>query len=82
MVGRRQFLGALTAAVAGASFDPERLLWVPGQKTIFLPPASKVIEFPTHFITDEFLKAMTKAQRDLISISGTYDMNFYEMRMR
>lgn len=31
---RRAFLGTLAAAVAGVSFDPERLLWVPGRKTI------------------------------------------------
>jgi hypothetical protein len=30
---RRLFLQSLAAAVTGAVFDPERLLWVPGQKT-------------------------------------------------
>jgi hypothetical protein len=30
---RRAFLGLLAAA----AFDPERLLWVPGRKTFFLP---------------------------------------------
>ncbi|MES2460567.1 MAG: hypothetical protein V4671_08275, partial [Armatimonadota bacterium] len=30
-------LSLLGAAAAGAVLDPERLLWVPGQKTIFLP---------------------------------------------
>jgi len=38
---RRGFLGTLlggaAAAVAAQTFDPERLLWVPGAKTIFLP---------------------------------------------
>lgn len=33
-MNRRTFLSALAASVAGAAFDPERLLWVPGQKTI------------------------------------------------
>lgn len=37
MLNRRGFLGALAAALAGATLDPERLLWRPGAKTIFLP---------------------------------------------
>ena len=44
---RRLFLKRLAAATAvlgGASFvDPEFLVWVPGAKTIFLPPAKPVI---------------------------------------
>lgn len=42
---RRTFLHALltgtTALVAGAEFDLDRLLWVPGRKTIFLPPVRR-----------------------------------------
>lgn len=37
---RRFFLGAL----AGALLDPERLLWVPREKTIFIPETVKVRE--------------------------------------
>lgn len=41
-MNRRSFLTRLGAAAAGALAltidDPERLLWVPGQKTFFLPP--------------------------------------------
>lgn len=36
---RRTFLRTLALAAAGVTFDPERLLWVPGQKTIFIPSA-------------------------------------------
>ena len=35
-ISRRAFLGGLGAAAAALSFDPERALWVPGQKSIFL----------------------------------------------
>ena len=35
---RRHFLSALVAGTAGLALDPERLLWVPGQRTFFLPP--------------------------------------------
>lgn len=47
-MNRRGFLkGLLGAAAAGVTaavmeLDPERLLWVPGQKTFFLPDAPKV----------------------------------------
>ena len=40
-VSRRGFLAALAAAGAGAlaaEVDVDRLLWVPGEKTFFLPP--------------------------------------------
>lgn len=35
MTSRRGFLAALAAAVV---LDPERMLWVPGAKKIFIPP--------------------------------------------
>lgn len=34
-MNRRSFLAAL---IAGSTLDPERLLWVPGRKKIFIPP--------------------------------------------
>ena len=34
-MNRRGFLGALLSA---AVLDPERLLWVPGKRKIFIPP--------------------------------------------
>lgn len=34
-MNRRFFLRTIAAASAGAVIDPEQLLWVPGQKTIF-----------------------------------------------
>jgi hypothetical protein len=37
MTGRRGFLGALFGAASAAVLDPERLLWVPGAKTISIP---------------------------------------------
>ena len=37
MLTRRGFLSALATAAAGLTLDPERLLWVPGQRTFFLP---------------------------------------------
>jgi hypothetical protein len=36
-MNRRTFLGVSAAAAAAMVLDPERLLWVPGAKTFFLP---------------------------------------------
>jgi hypothetical protein len=38
VTSRRGFLGAIAAALV---LDPERALWVPGAKKIFLPPAPR-----------------------------------------
>ena len=44
-VSRRGFIQTLAASAAAAAayevIDPERLLWVPGQKTIFMPPVKR-----------------------------------------
>jgi hypothetical protein len=37
MVNRRAFLRILALGVVGHELDIDRLLWVPGSKTIFLP---------------------------------------------
>lgn len=36
-MNRRGFLNALGLGAAALTLDPERLLWVPGAKTIFIP---------------------------------------------
>lgn len=41
MVNRRQLLKLLALGVAGLELDLDRLLWVPGKKTIFLPSPEK-----------------------------------------
>src|SRR5262245_25500931 len=38
MMNRRDFLKILSASSAALVLDPEKLLWVPGEKKIFLPP--------------------------------------------
>lgn len=58
-IARRGFLKLLGSTAAGATgllasaaFDPERLLWVPGRKTIFLPsrPPNRVRDLMEEFI--------------------------------
>ena len=41
---RRQALANIAAFVAGGMIDPERLIWVPGGRTIFLPPAASFLD--------------------------------------
>lgn len=64
-LSRRRFLGLVTAAsTAAAIIDLDQLLWMPGEKTIFLPDLS-VADFPTPtWITQEALK-MLRAKLDL-----------------
>lgn len=67
MKTRRDFLAGLAAFAAAAVLDPERLLWVSGQKTIFVPPAvvkpeyvaynlDLTIEFKSHDQAEKFRK--------------------------
>lgn len=57
-MNRRGFLGALTAAVAGATLDPERLLWEPGKKLISIPKPKPL---------NELEKAYERFEKDRIS---------------
>ncbi len=63
-LARRAFLrqlgfGTLSAAAAALTWDVERLLWVPGERTILLPSAAAVVDprlvdpqaFVLHFST-------------------------------
>lgn len=40
---RRRFLESLILGASALAIDPERLLWTPGAKTIFIPPAPVVV---------------------------------------
>ena len=77
-ISRRSFFRRAAVAIAGAAaaatvpeklvqaleLDPERALWVPGQKTIFLPPAKEVIKpgitRDTEWYTRESLKQLER----------------------
>lgn len=43
-MNRRNFIKLISGGAAAAFvLDPEQLLWVPGQKTIFIPPERRLI---------------------------------------
>lgn len=44
-MNRRLFLQQAAMAIAGVAIDPERLLWIPGAKTIFIPVLNKPSDF-------------------------------------
>lgn len=48
-MNRRDFLARLLSSAAGAAvastLDLDKLLWVPGEKTIFLPPPPTLVHF-------------------------------------
>lgn len=52
-MNRRDFLRSLLATgVVAYNLDIDKLLWVQGEKTIFLPSASQVKVFSKHYITE------------------------------
>ncbi len=60
-MNRRGFLGMLGAAIAGAAYDPDLALWVPGKKKIFIRPPFTWAEFQARYI----LPAVRKLADDL-----------------
>lgn len=44
---RRTFLQIGSSLLAGLALDPERALWLPGQKKIFIPPAKPIEIYDT-----------------------------------
>jgi hypothetical protein len=61
---RRAFLATLAAAAAGLALDPERALWVPGAKTIFLPTPPPTVVSPV---------ALTRG--DIFTMSGVFSVH-------
>lgn len=67
MITRRGFLSALAVAVAGSTLDPERLLWVPGAKTIFLPPVKSVTRMTRVLVAPSAMKI-----GDIFTLNGVF----------
>lgn len=70
-LSRRGFLGTLAAATAGLlaghDLDPERLLWVPGRKTFFIPD-------PTIAVAATLDEAVEKAIQVVFPDGTRYDV--------
>lgn len=76
-MNRRAFLQALgfgtvaAAAAATSMFDVERLLWVPGEKTIFLPQLRG--EPFSGWVTREWLRVMKVNLQFAAHVNRNYD---------
>lgn len=66
-MNRRGFLGALATAAATLALDPERLLWTPGEKKIFIPTARQV----NHYIGWVHMKMTAPTKSWIDTLSGT-----------
>jgi hypothetical protein len=78
---RRAFLRALgfgtvvAAAAATSVLDLERLLWVPGEKTIFLPTARHDM-FTPEWVSQEWLRVLKHQLAFSTHINREYDAKF------
>ncbi len=82
-LSRRDFLKRLSAATAvgtaailgGADFDPEKLLYVPGQRAFFLPPEKRMVVGEEAVSAFEQVKAESKGFRLGWTKAGTVVMD-------
>lgn len=82
-MNRRDFLrvlgfGTVAAAAASCAFDVERLLWVPGERTIFLPPVRNTFITPT-WVSKEVARMFLNDLKFVSEINRYYD-NAYTLR--
>lgn len=68
-MNRRSFLALLASGVAGAALDPERLLWTPGARTIFVPPADGWTREGRILVSEPFTRG------DIFTIEGVFATN-------
>lgn len=76
VVNRRAFLQLAGAAVAGLALDPERLLWMPGEKTIYLFGDASSEGTSIDWITREALRLLEKNLAFAGSVNRQYDELF------
>lgn len=77
-MNRRSFLRALLAATPALVLDPEKLLWVPGQKKIFDLGANLGVDFGiekyiVQIVVKEGLVALNNSLRLLKDVNREYD---------
>lgn len=76
-MNRRAFLGMLGAAVAGATLDPERLLWRPAAKLISIPtPRLTLDDIDLEKIRRRYLGPAIKALAHEIDLQVMHDYVF------
>lgn len=77
---RRSFLrmlgfGTVAAAAAATSvLDLERMLWVPGERTIFIPPVGNTL--PLDWVTREGLRILQNNLTLLAKVNREYSVEY------
>ena len=68
MIGRRAFLSLMGLAAPGLIIDPERLLWVPGRKTMFVlhPTVITLIAPEVVIIPDWLIKEVAQSFHNVL----------------
>jgi hypothetical protein len=72
-MNRRDFLKLLLSAPIAYELDIDKLLWVPGEKTIFLPPPKKILTI-TEIYEIELKRIMPK-----LALAFERDDLFYKL---
>jgi len=73
---RRSFLRLVGMGVLGMELDVDRLLWVPGAKTFFLPPVRPHTFMHMDWITREALRLFEHNLALIKMVNRTYDERF------
>ncbi len=75
---RRGFLGFLGAAIAGATLDPERLLWEPGKKLISIPtlPDYGYADWMVKEAMDELIRQIEFGSKFDLLYAANYEREF------
>lgn len=60
LMQRRRFLSSLAAFAATSALDPEKLLWRPGEKTIFVPPVPRISGADIQYSDAELILTMNE----------------------
>jgi hypothetical protein len=73
MLNRRQFFTRAAVAAAALVVDPEQLLWTPGKKTFFLPPAKPALIVDARAVAA--LKEIAALAADYNRVLGVYHVS-------
>jgi hypothetical protein len=78
MLGRRQFLlrlvGGIAATAVGAQLDLEKLLWIPNERTIFVPSLTEFGTTDLHWMTEELARLFKKNLTFARVVNREYDL--------
>lgn len=84
-MNRRGFLGMLGMSAAALALDPERLLWVPGKKTIFVPSVVEPVQVVSQLAGLDMRTGMLVTWDQIEAVIGRFKeptCHYMEVRLR